>query len=737
MPRFLTSLSIIAVATLAVAVFGGQTLRSTDTEAAVLTSGGYTTSAAVPPTSAGATASITASISAAAAGVRLVDIEVYSASGAKVHQEWFDNQAFSAGQTRTFTSVWQTQANTAAGAYSVRIGVFGNGWTAQYHWNGDAATLTIGGAGAATATVPVPTVPVPSGSLPALPIGWPSSNLEIGMADGAGGAAALDAKSNFAFRYQYLAGGVNTGNGWANWNANGDFVKYYIEDSVARGITPAFTYYMIYQSAPGNTQSETDGVYNNLNNQSTMQAYYADLKLFFQRAGAFPNSKVVFHVEPDLWGFMQHRATSDNAATVPVQVSATGMAELNGLPNTLAGFAQGLDRLRDQYAPNVFLGYHMSIWGTGNNIALSNPSDATVDQLATRAGNFYTSLGAGFDITFAEFNDRDFAFKQYQYGDGGATRYDDGDFARHARFMSKFVSVSQKRLVLWQIPLGNTKMRAMNNTWNHYQDNTVEWLLDEPLRSHLDAYRQGGVIALWFGRGADGATCACDANGDGVTNPAAINGNNLTSINSDDDGGFFEQKVDAYYAGGAMSLTGGSTPTPTVTPRPATATPTATPRPATVTPTATQAAASSTATRTATATATRTAVPATATRTATPAATSTAAPTQRVITSVGTTSSTLVRRGTSVRVHTYVTTNMATSALVDIEVYSPSGVKVFQKYFDNRSLPANNSRLFGATWSVPANAELGTYTLRVGVFAAGWGTMYHWNANGATFTVTN
>ena len=46
----------------------------------------------------------------------------------------------------------------------------------------------------------------------------------------------MRATAPFAFRYQYLAGGVNTGSGWATWNSNGDFPRYYIEDSVANGI---------------------------------------------------------------------------------------------------------------------------------------------------------------------------------------------------------------------------------------------------------------------------------------------------------------------------------------------------------------------------------------------------------------------------------------------------------------------------------------------------------------------
>src|SRR5207245_2046740 len=54
----------------------------------------------------------------------------------------------------------------------------------------------------------------PVGALAPLPAKWPSRALEIGMTDGANGAAALRATAPFAFRYQYLAGGVNTGKGW-------------------------------------------------------------------------------------------------------------------------------------------------------------------------------------------------------------------------------------------------------------------------------------------------------------------------------------------------------------------------------------------------------------------------------------------------------------------------------------------------------------------------------------------
>jgi hypothetical protein len=452
--------------------------------------------------------------------------------------------------------------------------------------------------------------------------------------------------------------------------------------------------------------------------------------LLLQRAGAFPNNPVVVHVEPDLWGFLEQRATGDNAATVAVQVSATGMPELAGLPNTAAGLAQGIIRLRDQYAPNVILAYHMSVWGTGNDIVYTNPPDATVDSLATRSANFYLSFGANFDVIFLDWTDRDAAFKQFQYGDGGAAWWDAGDYARNIRFLTRYMNLTQKRLVIWQIPIGNTRMRAMNNTWNHYQDNHVEWILDDPSRTHLNDYLQAGVIAYLFGRGADGATCYCDANRDGVTNPPAINGNNQMSINADDDGGFFRQQSTAYYTTGAMSLPFGGpsgNPTATRTPTPVPPTSTRTPTPPTATSMQPPAAATATWTRTP-APATNTAAPAAATATSVPGGATT-------FTSSANTAPSTVAATQSIAINAFFTSNNSTTALVDIEVYNPSNVRVFQQYWDNQPFTGGQQRSYSPTWQVPAGTATGSYVVRLGVFSPGWGTLYHWNSSAATFTV--
>ena len=411
--------------------------------------------------------------------------------------------------------------------------------------------------------------------LPPTPRGWPGQ-LEIGAADSPGGAAALRATAPFLFRYQYLAGGVNTGNGWATWNTGGDFAKFYIQDSAASGMIPVFTYYMLLQSSPGGG-GESDADFGNLNNTATMTAYYNDLILFFRKAGAFPSQRVVLHVEPDFWGYMEQRSSNDNAATLPAKVSETGIAALQGLPSSVVGFARAVVKLRDTYAPNVLLAYHLSVWGTNIDIAISNPPDAQVDALGVRAATFYASLGANFDIVFTDIADRDAAFKQYIYGDLGISWWDAEDFRRNARFLGKFSRTAGKRLVMWQLPLGNTRMRAQNNTWGHYQDNRVEWLLDDATRAHLTAYRDAGVVALLFGGGASGVTCACDATNDGVTNPAPIGGNTMASqlapagtppsqstvggvptlitpYAANDDGGYFRWRVRAYYQAGALPI---------------------------------------------------------------------------------------------------------------------------------------------------------------------------------------
>jgi hypothetical protein len=395
--------------------------------------------------------------------------------------------------------------------------------------------------------------PGASGSAPV----WPFRTLQIGLVDGGGTAAAPPASMSapFGLRYKYLSGGVNTGDDWESWGTGkGAFVTDYIAESFAAGITPVFSYYELRESEPGariTDESVADAT--NLADVATMRAYYENLERLFGVIAGETTRPVVVQIEPDLWGYVE-QSVGDDARRRPVAVASTGLPRLAGLPNTMAGFARAIVRLRNLTAPHVLLGYHLSVWGTNENVHGSGLDNAGIDSIARRAVRFYRSLGARFDAVFAEYTNADAAYIELVEHIPDAF-WNPADNAHDVRFLADVHARLRLPIVLWQIPVGNTLYRAENNTSGHYQDNHVQWLLDGSDRwARLRAYIRAGVVALLFGAGLPGSTCACDADHDGVTNPAPIDGNVRRSLNADDDGGFLRSRVRAYYAAGALRL---------------------------------------------------------------------------------------------------------------------------------------------------------------------------------------
>jgi hypothetical protein len=336
--------------------------------------------------------------------------------------------------------------------------------------------------------------------LPSLPHGWPKT-LQIGLTDPPGGAAALRRHAPFGFRYQYLAGGVNTGNGWSTWNPNGTFASMYVQESWAHRVVPVLSYYMLLQSSPqAGDEAQTDLAH--LRDPQLMQAYWSDVRLLLRRVkGKRP---VVVHVEPDLWGYLE-------------QANTVALA---------ASFAQQWVSLRNQLAPNVLLAYHMSGWGTKHDIVYEDPPDATVRRYAAQSAAFYRSLHARFDVAFEDFSDRDAGF--YQKVEGNAnTWFTPADFHRHLLYGATFVKLTGLRMVAWQIPLGNLQL---DDTPGHYRDNRVQWLLGTGNRAHLKAYVDAGYVGFLFGGGASGTTSATT------------------------DGGYFFAQARAYYRQGPLAL---------------------------------------------------------------------------------------------------------------------------------------------------------------------------------------
>ncbi|HEV3129667.1 MAG TPA: hypothetical protein VGY32_11830 [Solirubrobacteraceae bacterium] len=317
-------------------------------------------------------------------------------------------------------------------------------------------------------------------SLVPIPAGWPQ-HLALGVMDGPGGAAKLVSHARLDVRYAYLAGGVNTGSGWATWNPNGAYASNYVKESLDRRLIPVFTYYQLLQSKPSLGGDELNRDISNLRDPQTMNAYWADWQLLLRRVSAAGGQRtVVIHVEPDLWGYLQ-------------QAGDVSLARQ---------FAQRLLALRNQLAPHVLLAWHLSVWGTREDPTYSKPSLAHMDALAASSASFYRSLRVHFDLVFNDITDRDAGF--YKVIEGNPrTAWGPADFRRHDTYIKGFTRRTHLPVVLWQLPLGDTHL---NNTWDQFRDNRLQWWLSDPAGRHLRTARDSGVIGLLFGGGAAGTT---------------------------------------------------------------------------------------------------------------------------------------------------------------------------------------------------------------------------------------
>jgi hypothetical protein len=323
--------------------------------------------------------------------------------------------------------------------------------------------------------------------LAAIPGGW-QHHFALGLTDQPGDAKALVQHAPLDMRYQYLAGGVNTGHGWSTWNPNGTFASMYVSESLAAHVTPVLTYYQMLQSFPMAGTDELHKDLSNMRNRGTMRAYWADYSLLLKRvAQAAGSSTVVIHIEPDLWGYLE-------------QADATRLAR---------SFAHRLIALRNRLAPHVLLAWHLSTWGTKEDPTYSKPSLSHMTALGAKSAAFYESLHAHFDLVFNDVIDRDAGFYKVMYGNPNVGWGPD-DFHRHDVYIASFTRHTNTAVVLWQLPLGNT---TLNNTWNHFRDNRLQWWLSDSSGNHLRATRDAGVIGLLFGGGAAGTTSAATDGG--------------------------------------------------------------------------------------------------------------------------------------------------------------------------------------------------------------------------------
>jgi hypothetical protein len=399
----------------------------------------------------------------------------------------------------------------------------------------------------------------------------PGDRLHFGVSSGPGDLGWMTGSGvPWRYRYQYLAGGVNTGHGWETWQdpakPPGQFALDYMRQS-APSYIPVLTYYELLQSGPASGGDESSKDFSNLNNAATMHAYYTNFVLLMQRAAAF-DGQVVVHVEPDLWGYLQQRAAGHDASTLSASVQSSGAADVSGIPDTVQGFAGALLRLRDHYAPNVVMAVHASMWSSGIDVASNTSASVDVTAQADSTAAFLGSAGLSanpwggtWDAVFNDVDDHDAGWWEAQGADNASfthwwdssnTRFP--NFARYLRWVAELHARSGRPQVVWQVPIGNQVYLTMNNTCGHYQDNVAEYFV-----AHAADLHAAGLVAVLFGAGNSCQTTNTDAMHDGTTNnggrPTSDTAgwcnacNTRQSTVSDDDGGFLRAAVGAYYAG--------------------------------------------------------------------------------------------------------------------------------------------------------------------------------------------
>jgi hypothetical protein len=338
-------------------------------------------------------------------------------------------------------------------------------------------------------------------------------------------------------RYQHLAPG------WTRWNAEGAFVPLYLNESEKRGAVSVFSYYALIPSKPGaGAPTPAAAVALNAADRETMRRYLADLKLFMQKAGEY-GKPVVLHAEPDVWGhFLTAPELRPNTPEgVRVAVRSTGLADVEGLDDTLASFGKVFGLLRDRYAPNVLLAWHAS--------RRPGVTAAQAAEFARRCGDW--------DVLFTDGGDRDAGYRELRGGDPGAW-WTERDFAELREWGREVGRRTGLPLAVWRIPLGNTVMAACNNTPWHYMDNRAEhWLEGYPANRRIAEWAAAGFVALLFGGGTVECTVHLDGAKDGVTDPAPIPGNRGESSSfPDDDGGYLRLRAGNYYRSGPLPLPG-------------------------------------------------------------------------------------------------------------------------------------------------------------------------------------
>jgi hypothetical protein len=370
----------------------------------------------------------------------------------------------------------------------------------------------------------------------------------IGIEDN-DGTWMVASKVKWDVRWAYFTANVGTGwyNGFAGGAASTDWALNWMQTAVGQGYIPLVQYYVLqtdYQPqsdiGTGLLNSSKTGT---IQTPATMKDYFTKFKLLMTAAKQLGKPVIVI-VEGDVFGFLEIQSKND--PTTYAAIADSGMPELAGLPNTIAGFGLAYLALRKSVgATNVIMGPDVPAYAANGDFLNYGSTDPVQPHVDYQYTGFFSKLGVGANSTGAVYDftatcpaseDTD----QYiANGDTGRS-WSASDSAsvnteslnRYADWLTLFNKESKTPWVIWQIPMGDSNSPDVYNqegAWagpykagytlpagctassktgcpGGYKDNRPEYFLGTERTQHLTQFAAAGVFGLFFGPGASGSS---------------------------------------------------------------------------------------------------------------------------------------------------------------------------------------------------------------------------------------
>ena len=345
-------------------------------------------------------------------------------------------------------------------------------------------------------------------------IGWGADSYDDTWAQKSG--------TKYDVQWTYLSG--QAGNNWYNdfgyGAADGSMLDDILSTIDSYGFIPGIH---LYNMGYGHDQGDA-GLLTEIQDSSWTKEYFTEFKVMMQKIKNF-GKPVIIVLEGDSFGMVE--MLTNNTPTTTAAVASTGLPELAGLPNTVAGFGMAFLAMRKSVGvPNVAMGPDTPYYAANGDIMNFAPTDTqALAAHVTYQWPFFSALGVGPNQTGDHF---DFsascprASDQDAYSDG-RDNWSNSDTAsvntpsinRYIEWLSLYNQASGVPWVLHQVPIGNSQHLdtawSANTARSGYKDILVEYLFqyESPssttLRTtHVGNFANAGVAAFLFGFSDDG-----------------------------------------------------------------------------------------------------------------------------------------------------------------------------------------------------------------------------------------